>query len=94
LKYELWISETYAFLTADPERPLQGLPYFEISLQCTDLAPLERRGMPTGIGIFAAPLNTLTSLRFSITRRHDGNISLSGVWDGLIASHTTPPPRP
>lgn len=87
MRYELWIHETGVFLAADPERPVQGLPFFEISLPCTTLAPVPRSGMPTGLGIYLEPVSSAT-LRFSITRREDGNISLSGVWEGLLASYT------
>lgn len=66
------------FVAADPERPIQGLPYFETSLACCRIAPLPRSGMPTGIGFFIGP--DWKDIRFSITRREDGNISLSGAW--------------
>ena len=66
------------FLAADPERPVQGLPHFETSLACCRIAPLARSGMPTGIAFFIGP--DWKDVRFSITRREDGNISLSGVW--------------
>jgi hypothetical protein len=87
MQYELHIIEDGVFLAADPERPIQGLPFFEISLPCTEIAPLPRSGMPTGIGMFSGPINS-TTIRFSITRREDGSISLSGVWPGLTAPHT------
>lgn len=86
MRYELWINDNGVFFAADPERPVQGLPFFEISLPCTALAPVLRSGMPTGLGIYSGPVNS-ASLRFSITRREDGSISLSGAWDGLTASH-------
>lgn len=76
------------FLAADPERPVQGLPFFEISLPCTTLAPVPRSGMPTGLGMYSEPVSSAT-LRFPITRREDGSISLSGVWEGLIAPYTS-----
>lgn len=88
MRYELWIHETGVFLAADPERPVQGLPFFEISLPCTTLAPVPRSGMPTGLGMYSEPVSSAT-LRFSITRREDGSISLSGVWEGLLAPDTS-----
>lgn len=87
VRFELWINESGVFLAADPDRPVQGLPFFEISLPCTALAPVRRSGMPTGIGMYSDPISSAT-LRFSITRREDGSISLSGAWDGLTAAHT------
>lgn len=85
MRYEMLINEEGVFLAADPEMPIQGLPFFEISRPCTDLAPVPRVGMPTGIGMYSGgPLNS-TSLRFSITRREDGSISLSGAREGLTA---------
>ena len=84
MRYELWINEASVFLAADPERPVQGLPFFEIILPCTELAPVERYGMPTGIGIYWGPTSSST-LCFSITRRDDSSISLSGAWDGIAA---------
>jgi hypothetical protein len=85
MRYELLVSEHGVFLAADPERPVQGLPYFEISLPCTDLAPVPRSGMPTGIGMYSGLISSNT-LRFSITRRDDGCISLSGAYNGLTAA--------
>jgi hypothetical protein len=85
MRYELWIDENGVFLAADPERPIQGLPSFEISLPCTTLAPVRRLGMPTGLGMYSGPVSSAT-LRFSVTRREDGNISLSGAWGGLTAA--------
>lgn len=88
MRCELWIHERGVFLAADPERPVQGLPFFEISLPCTTLAPVPRSGMPTGLGMYSEPVSSAT-LRFPITRREDGSISLSGVWEGLIAPYTS-----
>lgn len=85
MRYELLINEGGVFLAADAERPVQGLPFFEISLPCTELAPVARSGMPTGIGMYSGPIGPAT-LRFSITRREDGGISLSGAWEGLTAA--------
>src|SRR5688572_20240860 len=87
MRYELWINEKGVFLAVDPERPVQGLPFFEISLPCTVIAPFPRYGMPRGIGMYSGQISSAT-LRFSITRREDGCISLSGAWDGLTAAHT------
>jgi hypothetical protein len=84
----VWIHETGVFLAADPERPVQGLPFFEISLACTTLAPVPRSGMPTGLGMYFEPVSSST-LRFSITRREDGSVSLSGVWEGLNDPHNS-----
>jgi hypothetical protein len=81
MRYEMYVREEGVFLAADPDQPVQGLPYFEFVLPCTELRPVPRTGMPTGIGMFAGP-----TLLFSITRRDDGNISLSGWWDGMIAA--------
>jgi len=89
LRFELFIHESGVFLAADPELPLQGLPSFEIALSCTDLAPVQRIGMPTGVGIYAGP-SSPTTLRFSITRREDGAISLSGACAGLTAPNGAP----
>ena len=80
--YEVWIHRWVVILCADPEKPIQGLPFFEISIPCTELAPVPRSGMPTGIGMFFGSVSP-ASLWFSITRREDGNISLSGSWPGL-----------
>jgi hypothetical protein len=82
MKYELWIIEKMGsvFLAADPELPLQGLPLFEVSLPCAELAPVERGGMPTGLGIFEA-LDHGSTLSFTITRRKNGTISLSGAYE-------------
>ena len=88
MRYELWIQESGVFLAADPERPIQGLPFFEISIPCTELAPVPRSGMPTGIGMYSGSVSS-SALCFSITRRDDGSISLSGAWDGLAAHHAT-----
>ena len=82
MRYELWINESSVFLGADPDTPIQGLPFFEILLPCVELAPVERGGMPTGIGMYSGPIRH-GALRFTITRRDDGCISLSGAWDGL-----------
>ena len=91
MRYELWINEDGVFLGADPERPIQGLPFFEISLPCTVLAPVARSGMPTGIGMYSGRISPDT-LCFAITRREDGIVSLSGawagMWTGLQAAHT------
>lgn len=86
MRYELYINESSVFLAADPERPIQGLPFFEISLLCSELAPIPRIGMPAGIGMYSGRISSAT-LCFSITRRDDGNISLSGDWEGLDAVH-------
>lgn len=45
MRYELWVHETGVFLAADSERPVQGLPFFEISLACTTLAPVPRESV-------------------------------------------------
>ena len=101
MRYELWLSDATSsvFLAADAQTPIQGLPFFEISIPCTELAPHARDGMPVGLGIYSgavAPPN----LRFSITRRTDGNISLSGAYDGLTqpapinATNATPVSSP
>jgi hypothetical protein len=66
------------FLAGDPERPIQGLPFFETALNCCRIASVPRTGMPTGIGFFVG--GKWEDLRFTITRREDGNISLSGAW--------------
>src|ERR1051325_3452817 len=66
MRYELLISENGVFLAADPDRPLHALPFFEISLPCTSLAPVARSGMPTGIGMYSDPISSAT-LRLSIT---------------------------
>ena len=87
MRYELWIHEHGVSLSADPETPFQGLPFFEITLPCTVLAPVPRSGMPTGIGMYSGSISSAT-LRFTITRREDGNVSLSGAWTGLTAAHT------
>ena len=84
MRYEIWINEAGVFMAADPERPIQGLPFFEISIPCTELAPVLRSGMPTGIGMYSGPASSAT-LCFSITRREDGSVSLSGAWEGLAA---------
>lgn len=85
MKYELWIVERSrsVMISSDPERAPQALPSFEISLPCAELAPLKRGGMPTGLGIYADTPSPST-LRFSITRRKDGIISLSGCYAGLL----------
>jgi hypothetical protein len=82
MRYEIWISNAGVFLAADPENPIQGLPFFEISIPCTELAAVRRSGMPTGIGMYSGAVSPAT-LCFSITRREDGCISLSGAWEGL-----------
>ena len=82
MRYEIYVTDRGVFIAADPERPVQGLPFFEISLSCTDLAPIPRSGMPTGVGVYSGRISS-DSLRFSITRREDGIISLSGAWEGL-----------
>ena len=84
MRYEMWINEASVFLAVDSERPLQGLPFFEISIPCTELAPVPRSSMPTGIGMYSGPVSSAT-LCFSITRRNDGSISMSGAWEGLAA---------
>ena len=84
MRYEIWINETSVSVAADPEMPIQGLPFFEIAFPCIELSPVPRSGMPTGIGMFSGPAGPAT-LCFSITRRKDGNISLSGAWAGLGA---------
>jgi|SRR5687767_15294847 len=66
------------FLAADPERPVQRLPFFETALDCTRIAPIPRDGCPTGLGFFIG--QNCKDVRFTITRREDGNISLSGAW--------------
>ncbi|HEX7862148.1 MAG TPA: hypothetical protein VF773_17570 [Verrucomicrobiae bacterium] len=66
------------FLAADPERPIQGLPFFETSLNCCRIAPFPRSGMPPGLGFFVG--ENWRDIRFTITRREDGYISLSGAW--------------
>jgi hypothetical protein len=86
MRYEMLINNDGVYLAADPEMPIQGLPFFEISLPCTELAPVPRSGMPTGIGTYSGSVKSGT-LRFSITRRNDGSISLSGAWEGLTAPH-------
>ena len=86
MRYEMRIFKANVFLAADPERPIQGLPFFEISVPCTELAPVPRSGMPIGIGMFLGPVGAAT-LCFSITRREDGCVSLSGAWDGLGAAY-------
>lgn len=82
MRYEIWVSENGVFLAADSERPVQGLPFFEISIPCTVMRTLPRSGMPTGLGLFSGAPSSDT-LCFSITRREDGEISLSGAWDGM-----------
>ena len=82
MRYELWINESSVFLGADPDRPIQGLPFFEANIQCVELAPVARIGMPTGIGMYSGPISHDT-LRFMITRREDGCISMSVAWGGL-----------
>src|SRR5262245_29380093 len=77
MRYGIWISKASVVLAADPERPIQGLPFFEISIPCTELAPVPRSGMPTGIGMYSGPVSPATFC-FSITRREDGSVSLSG----------------
>jgi hypothetical protein len=80
MKYEirLYSDSEGVFIAADPDIPITGLPYFEISLPCKRLAPVPRTGMPTGLGLFSG--ESWKSLRFTITRRGDGRISLSGAW--------------
>lgn len=89
MRYELWVIEAMSsvFVGADLQRPIQALPFFEISLPCTKLAPYHRGGMPVGLGIYLDG-----AVLFTITRRDDGNISLSGAYDGLtrVASTTSP----
>jgi hypothetical protein len=84
MRYEMLIDEKGVFLAADPEMPISGLPFFEISLPCAEIAPVPRSGMPMGIGMYSGPV-TASPLRFSIARREDGSISLSGAWEGLTA---------
>jgi len=75
-------SADVAVLLADPQTPLQELPHLELSLACAELAPFEREGLPTGLGIYrGAP--SASTLCLSITRREDGSISLSGAYPGL-----------
>ena len=45
---------------------------------------VERTGIPAGMGIYGGTPGAAT-LRFSITRRTDGRISLSGMWPGMTA---------
>jgi hypothetical protein len=85
MQYELWIHEADVWIAADPERPIRALPFFEISVACTELAPVPRSGMPTGIGFYSGPVSSAT-LCFSITRRDDGSVSLSGAWKGWAAA--------
>jgi hypothetical protein len=66
------------FLAVDPERPVQRLPFFETALDCSRIAPIPRDGCPTGVGFFIG--QNWKDIRFSITRREDGKISLSGAW--------------
>jgi hypothetical protein len=89
--YELWINEDSVFVAADVAMPVQALPWLEISVQCTELAPVQRTGLPTGIGMYSGPISFGT-LCFSITRREDGEISLSGCWGpGLCRAKDLPP---
>lgn len=84
MRYELWISESGVYLSSDPERPVQVLPFFEISIPCTEIAPFRGVGMPTRLGMYCGPIGPAT-LCFSIIRRDDGLISLSGSWPGMGA---------
>src|SRR5215813_12428658 len=56
MRYEMWISADSVFIAADPEKPVQALPFFEMSVPCIELAPVPRSGMPTGIGMFSGPI--------------------------------------
>ena len=87
LKYEMWVMEDCdsVFICSDAERPIQGLPSFEISLPCCEMATFPRGGMPYSLGIYSGPPSQATLL-FSIVRREDGRISLSGAWDEMFSS--------
>ena len=87
MNYDLYLFEATnsVFLAADPRSPIQGLPFFEITLPCVELAPCARGGLPTGLGIYAGVPDP-TALWFSITRREDGNISLSGSYPGICCA--------
>jgi hypothetical protein len=94
MRFELWILEGKGLIcfSGDPERPMQALPLFEISLPCSELAPCRRGGMPVGLGVYTGNEQSCRLL-FTITRRDDGYISLSGVWDGLfeLSQKSIPP---
>jgi hypothetical protein len=85
MRYQILVFEGKAMISlgADPESPLTGLPCFEISLPCSAMSPVVRSGMPIGIGIYLADA-FLENLCFSITRREDGLISMSGMWNGMF----------
>jgi len=67
MRYEMLINEEGVFLAADPEMPIQGLPFFEISRPCTDLAPVPRVGMPTGIGMYSRGIRGSNPNKLSFT---------------------------
>ena len=89
MRFELWIWSGWAMISADPEIPMSALPTFEISIPFTELGPVERTGMPTGLGFYAHSPAGDRELRFSITRREDGRFSLSAMWPG-ITQHSQP----
>jgi hypothetical protein len=93
MRFELWILETKGSicLSGDPERPMQALPLFEISLPCSELGPCPRGGMPVGLGVYSE-VEHARRLLFTITRRDDGYLYLSCMWDGLFESSQKPIP--
>ena len=98
MRFELWIWSGRAVISADPEIPMSALPTFEISIPFTELGPVERTGMPTGLGFYAHSPAGDRVLRFSITRREDGRFSLSAMWPGFtqhpLPGSSTPTFRP